>query len=58
MQKYTIADGIEEFLTQIVAIPPGNCNTETRWQPRDEKELVGYFLNSKKAVGIDFFWYF
>ncbi|KAH7698045.1 anion exchange protein, partial [Aphelenchoides avenae] len=36
MDKHTIADGIEEFLTQIVAIPPGKCTTDTRWEPKEE----------------------
>lgn len=37
--KYTVADAIEEFLTQIVAIPPGKCSTETRWEPHEDNSV-------------------
>uniref|UniRef100_A0A7E4VER9 Anion exchange protein n=1 Tax=Panagrellus redivivus TaxID=6233 RepID=A0A7E4VER9_PANRE len=37
-QKFTIGDAIEEFLTQVVAIPPGKCSTDTRWEPHEESE--------------------
>uniref|UniRef100_A0AC35FWP3 Anion exchange protein n=1 Tax=Panagrolaimus sp. PS1159 TaxID=55785 RepID=A0AC35FWP3_9BILA len=38
--KHTIADAIEEFLTQIVAIPPGKCSTDTRWEPHEDNEVA------------------
>ncbi|KAE9551138.1 hypothetical protein FO519_005647 [Halicephalobus sp. NKZ332] len=39
-QQFTIADAVEEFITQIVAIPPGKCNTNTRWEPHEDNELA------------------
>ena len=40
LQQYTIADAVEEFTTQIVAIPPGKCSTNTRWEPHEDNELA------------------
>lgn len=39
-QQFTIADAIEEFTTQVVAIPPGKCSTNTRWEPHEDNELA------------------
>jgi hypothetical protein len=32
---------MDEFLSQIVVIPPGKCSTEARWTPEDDGETVG-----------------
>uniref|UniRef100_A0A0N5AHG9 Anion exchange protein n=1 Tax=Syphacia muris TaxID=451379 RepID=A0A0N5AHG9_9BILA len=34
-EPFTIADAVDEFFTQIVAVPPGNCSTESRWEPHE-----------------------
>uniref|UniRef100_F1KU85 Anion exchange protein n=1 Tax=Ascaris suum TaxID=6253 RepID=F1KU85_ASCSU len=38
MEPFTIADALEEFFAQVIAIPPGNCSTETRWEPHETSE--------------------
>ncbi|CAJ0602477.1 unnamed protein product [Cylicocyclus nassatus] len=35
LEPFTIADAADEFISQIVAVPPGVCSTETRWEPRE-----------------------
>ncbi|VDN00724.1 unnamed protein product [Thelazia callipaeda] len=40
LEPYTIADALEEFFVQVVAIPPGNCSTETRWEPNTDSDQV------------------
>lgn len=46
-EPYTIADAVEEFFAQVIAIPPGNCGTETRWEPNDATEVVSANVFSK-----------
>lgn len=36
LEPFTIADAVDEFFAQIVAVPPGNCSTESRWEPHEE----------------------
>uniref|UniRef100_A0A915B149 Anion exchange protein n=1 Tax=Parascaris univalens TaxID=6257 RepID=A0A915B149_PARUN len=38
MEPFTIADALEEFFAQVIVIPPGNCSTETRWEPHETSE--------------------
>ncbi|VDM40141.1 unnamed protein product [Toxocara canis] len=38
LEPFTIADALEEFFAQVIAIPPGNCSTETRWEPHETSE--------------------
>lgn len=38
LEPFTIADALEEFFAQVVAIPPGNCTTESRWEPHETSE--------------------
>ncbi|KAM3728456.1 Electrogenic sodium bicarbonate cotransporter [Dirofilaria immitis] len=40
LEPYTIADALEEFFAQVVVIPPGNCTTETRWEPNANSDQV------------------
>ncbi|KAL3989974.1 anion exchange family protein [Acanthocheilonema viteae] len=40
LEPYTIADAVEEFFAQVVVIPPGNCSTETRWEPNANSDQV------------------
>uniref|UniRef100_A0A915D1C3 Uncharacterized protein n=1 Tax=Ditylenchus dipsaci TaxID=166011 RepID=A0A915D1C3_9BILA len=40
-ERHTIADSVERFFS-MVAIPPGKCNPEARWQPK-ETEDVSWF---------------
>ncbi|KAL3077924.1 hypothetical protein niasHS_013453 [Heterodera schachtii] len=35
LERHTLSDAVDEFLSQIVLIPPGNCSLETRWKPAD-----------------------
>ncbi|GMT05118.1 hypothetical protein PENTCL1PPCAC_27292, partial [Pristionchus entomophagus] len=41
---YTLADGIEEFVSQMIVIPPGKCEISTRWEPRP--------VETKRSVGM------
>jgi len=34
-ERNTLVDAVDEFLSQIVVIPPAKCSTEARWT-RDE----------------------
>ncbi|GMR31661.1 hypothetical protein PMAYCL1PPCAC_01856 [Pristionchus mayeri] len=47
---YTLADGIEEFVSQMVVIPPGKCEISTRWEPRpvEKKRAVGMICGAMK----------
>ncbi|ETN71764.1 anion exchange protein, partial [Necator americanus] len=40
LEPYTIVDATDEFLSQIVAVPPGICSTDTRWEPRETETKV------------------
>lgn len=33
LERHTLVDAVDEFISQIVAIPPGNCSTDARWTP-------------------------
>ncbi|EYB97973.1 hypothetical protein Y032_0135g1923 [Ancylostoma ceylanicum] len=35
LEPHTIADATDEFISQIVAVPPGICSTQSRWEPRE-----------------------
>ncbi|KAI1690517.1 HCO3- transporter family domain-containing protein [Ditylenchus destructor] len=37
MEKYTIANAVEEFFSQVVVVPPGKCHPDTRWQPKENE---------------------
>ncbi|XGW30502.1 hypothetical protein V3C99_009459 [Haemonchus contortus] len=34
-EQHTLADAADEFISQIVAVPPGKCSADTRWEPRE-----------------------
>ncbi|TKR72887.1 hypothetical protein L596_020273 [Steinernema carpocapsae] len=33
----TLSDAIEDFLGETIIVPPGNCDTSTRWEPDESK---------------------
>ncbi|VDN51370.1 unnamed protein product [Dracunculus medinensis] len=37
-EPYTISDAVEEFFAEVIAMPPGHCSTETRWEPKENTE--------------------
>ena len=39
-EPFTLADAVEEFFSQVVAVPPGKWNPACRWEPQDEAETV------------------
>jgi hypothetical protein len=39
-ERHTLADALDEFMSQIVAIPPGKCSAEARWTPDEEESEV------------------
>ncbi|VDL74183.1 unnamed protein product [Nippostrongylus brasiliensis] len=45
-EPYTLADSADEFISQVVAVPPGKCSTETRWEPRETE------ANQTRSVGM------
>ncbi|CAJ0953416.1 unnamed protein product, partial [Mesorhabditis belari] len=52
-EPYTLGDAIEEFMSNIVVVPPGKCTTETRWEPREatveENRSVGGIYSTRKT---------
>lgn len=38
-EPYTISDAVEEFFAEVIAMPPGHCSTETRWEPKENTEV-------------------
>ncbi|GMT31415.1 hypothetical protein PFISCL1PPCAC_22712, partial [Pristionchus fissidentatus] len=54
---FTLAEGIEEFVSQMVVIPPGKCEISTRWEPRpvETKRSVGMICGAMQFhLGDDF----
>ncbi|CAJ0565860.1 unnamed protein product, partial [Mesorhabditis spiculigera] len=52
-EPYTMADAIEEFMSNMVVIPPGKCTTETRWEPKDggtEEVRLGHMNKHKVSL--------
>ncbi|WKY03915.1 hypothetical protein Q1695_005133 [Nippostrongylus brasiliensis] len=45
-EPYTLADSADEFISQVVAVPPGKCSAETRWEPRETE------ANQTRSVGM------
>ncbi|KAK0403345.1 hypothetical protein QR680_016870 [Steinernema hermaphroditum] len=36
-EQATLSDAIEDFLGETIIVPPGNCDTSTRWEPDEKK---------------------
>uniref|UniRef100_A0A914WV03 Anion exchange protein n=1 Tax=Plectus sambesii TaxID=2011161 RepID=A0A914WV03_9BILA len=50
-EPFTLADAVEEFFSQVVAVPPGKWNPANRWEPQDEAETE---LRSVGKLQIDY----
>ncbi|VDP44643.1 unnamed protein product [Heligmosomoides polygyrus] len=57
LEPYTLADAADEFISQIVAVPPGKCSVETRWEPREteatQTRSVGMLYATYRDVDTD-----